>query len=562
MLVGLRLQNVALIDSLELTFQQGFTVLTGETGAGKSLLLDALDALFGGKQSLSVSRLLRPGSTTGHIEATFSVNAAVDYWLNSEGFEAEDNEILVTREWRLKEARLTNRCRLNGIVINRQQIAALRPLLIDLTVQGQTQQLFSTSNQLLWLDRLGALSAKETLDEVKKSWNVWYQAFLSLEKALLEQDERKKHFQDLEDLLKELNEAELNDPCEDRKLEIEEDRLVNGVRLREGLVVLLSRLYEGSDEFPSVVDQVGVCMQELKSLIKLDISLTNCFDKTFNLYTEFNELISQLQEYGSLLESDSSRLDQVQERLVKLKRLQKCHNLDLPQLLQRRDELRVSHLSNDIEALIKKLKVNEELAREKRDRNNLTLTKVRKEVALQFESDLMKYLRPLGLLNVCFKVQVNESKPNEKGADTVQFLFSANPGQSLAPLVDVASGGEMSRFLLALKTVLSQVDGSSTLLFDEIDSGVSGRVSGAIAHVLKDLAAKRQVFCVTHQPLVAAVAHHHFRVVKFVENGVTRSDVSCLSNMEDRQSELAELAGGDFAEARVYAASLLDQQAA
>jgi DNA repair protein RecN (Recombination protein N) len=168
----------------------------------------------------------------------------------------------------------------------------------------------------------------------------------------------------------------------------------------------------------------------------------------------------------------------------------------------------------------------------------------------------------MGLAHVRFAVAIEPAQPSEEGADAVQFLFSANPGQPLAPLAEVASGGEMSRFLLALKTCLAAADADVTLLFDEIDSGVSGKVSGAMADLLRQLAAQRQVFCVTHQPLVAAAADHHYRVSKVVEGGATHTRVSHLRDTRARQAELAELAGGDHDEARSYAASLLEQRSA
>jgi len=173
----------------------------------------------------------------------------------------------------------------------------------------------------------------------------------------------------------------------------------------------------------------------------------------------------------------------------------------------------------------------------------------------------MQALRPMGLANVRFEVAIEPTALGEEGADAVQFLFSANPGQPLAPLAEVASGGEMSRFLLALKTCLAAADQHVTLLFDEIDTGVSGRVSGAMAELLQRLAQQRQVFCVTHQPLVAAAADHHFQVAKEVRDGATHTRVSQLRDTQARQAELAELAGGDFGETRSYAASLLKRAA-
>jgi DNA repair protein RecN (Recombination protein N) len=187
------------------------------------------------------------------------------------------------------------------------------------------------------------------------------------------------------------------------------------------------------------------------------------------------------------------------------------------------------------------------------------LSDARREAAAELEQQLMAALRPMGLANVRFAVVIESAIPGEEGADAVQFLFSANPGQPLAPLAEVASGGEMSRFLLALKTCLAAADEHVTLLFDEIDTGVSGRVSGAMAALLRQLAVRRQVFCVTHQPLVAAAADHHYLVSKEVVAGMTRTRVSHLRDTQARQAELAELAGGDHREARSYAASLLEQ---
>ena len=207
-----------------------------------------------------------------------------------------------------------------------------------------------------------------------------------------------------------------------------------------------------------------------------------------------------------------------------------------------------------------RLRQQEQQCRSALDRANALLRTARLEAAESLQTSLLDLLPPMGLANVRFKVELMPIEPTEHGSDGVRFLFSANPGQPLAPLIEVASGGEMSRFLLALKTALAAVDGSSTLLFDEIDSGVSGRVSGAMAELLRSLARHRQVFCVTHQPLVAAGADHHFRVSKDVQDGITRSRVSYLRDTQQRQLELAELAGGD--QARAYAASLLDQKSA
>ncbi|HGY5554195.1 MAG TPA: DNA repair protein RecN [Prochlorococcus sp.] len=562
MLIGLRLQNIALIDALELSFERGFTVLTGETGAGKSILLDALDALLGGAQGTSGVRLLRVGVDRGQIEASFALNSAIESWLKQQEFDLDEPELVLSREWRRQDNRVSSRYRLNGVAVNRQQMLALRPLLIDLTVQGQTQQLSRPGQQRHWLDCFGGVALQNSLGQVQQSWRSWQQIALKLEQAQVNFEQLQRQRQDEQMLLEELELAQLDDPHEDKNLRQEQDRLVHGVRLQEGLALLIGRMHLGADQVPSVLEHLAACVHELQAMALLDSSLTPQRDQCLDLEAGLQDLMHQLEKYGSYLESDPERLAQLQERLASLKRLEIRFRLDLSQLLARRDDLR-NHLAiGGAEADLDKIQQDEYNARKLRDRANQCLTVLRKKMACQLEQTLMGYLQPMGLANVRFEVQLNPALPSEHGADAVQFLFSANPGQPLAPLAEVASGGEMSRFLLALKTTLSAVDGSSTLLFDEIDAGVSGRVSRTIASLLKDLSLQRQVFCVTHQPLVAAAADHHFCVSKSVEKGVTRSRVSHLRDTQARMQELADLAGGDLAEARAYAAGLLDQQVA
>ncbi len=562
MLIGLRLQNIALIDALELSFERGFTVLTGETGAGKSILLDALDALLGGAQGTSGVRLLRVGVDRGQIEASFALNSAIESWLKQQEFDLDEPELVLSREWRRQDNRVSSRYRLNGVAVNRQQMLALRPLLIDLTVQGQTQQLSRPGQQRHWLDCFGGVALQNALGQVQQSWRSWQQIALKLEQAQVNFEQLQRQRQDEQMLLEELELAQLDDPHEDKNLRQEQDRLVHGVRLQEGLALLNGRMHLGADQVPSVLEHLAACVHELQAMALLDSSLTPQRDQCLDLEAGLQDLMHQLEKYGLYLESDPERLAQLQERLASLKRLEIRFRLDLSQLLARRDDLR-NHLAiGGAEADLDKIQQDEYNARKLRDRANQCLTVLRKKMACQLEQTLMGYLQPMGLANVRFEVLLRPALPSEHGADAVQFLFSANPGQPLAPLAEVASGGEMSRFLLALKTTLSAVDGSSTLLFDEIDAGVSGRVSRTIASLLKDLSLQRQVFCVTHQPLVAAAADHHFCVSKSVEKGVTRSRVSHLRDTQARMQELADLAGGDLAEARAYAAGLLDQQVA
>ena len=560
MLTGLQLQNIALIDRLELEFGSGFTVLTGETGAGKSLLLDALDAVLGGAQGSAGQRLLREGSERSRIEASFQLTPLLQTWLSEADFESED-ELLVSREWKRQDGdRWSSRSRLNGTSVNRQQLLSLRPLLIDLTVQGQTQLLSKPGQQRQWLDRLGGSSLAALRADVAAAWQGWCESAAALEAVEREQQRCEEERAEQEALLEQLEAAGLEDPGEQEQLEQDQDRLVHGVRLQEGLAQLFRRFRDGADQAPSLQDHLAASVQELQVMAQLDGSLTGVKDQALDLEANVEELLRSLDHYSLALESDPEHLDRIQERLAELKRLQRRHGLDLAGLIDRRDGLRQRLGDRGFEADLQRLRMVEQSHRHQRDQANAALREARSQAAIDLQASLLKLLPPMGLANVRFEVDLRPAEPADHGADAVSFLFSANPGQPLAPLVEVASGGEMSRFLLALKTTLAAVDGSSTLLFDEIDAGVSGRVSGAMADLLRSLGEQRQVFCVTHQPLVAAVADHHFRVNKEVKEGVTYSRVSRLRDTRERQQELAELAGGDQAD--LYAASLLAQRSA
>ena len=558
MLTGLRLENIALIEALELGFASGFTVLTGETGAGKSILLDALDALLGG----SGPRLLRQGCDRGVIEASFSLTPPLASWLVSQELEADEGEILLSREWRLSEERLSSRHRLNGVAVNRQQIQELRPLLLDLTVQGQTQQLARPGQQRRWLDRFGAEPLAAAVEPVAAAFGAWKRAAAALQSARTQWDQLQLRRQQQEQLLADLEAADLQDPHERQRLQAEQDRLAHGVRLQEGVMTLLGRLQEGADQAPAALEHLAACEQELGQMAALDPAGAGplaqaCSDALVAL----QDLTRDLDRYGAGLDSDPESLAGLQERMAQLKALERRHGQDLEALITLRDQLRDQLAPGGGEASLAALEAAEAQARARRDGANARLTEARRNAATQLEQQLMAALRPMGLTHVRFAVVLEPSAPTEDGADAVQFRFSANPGQPLAPLAEVASGGEMSRFLLALKTCLAAADQHVTLLFDEIDSGVSGRVSGAMAELLQRLAAQRQVFCVTHQPLVAAAADHHYRVSKVVEGDTTCTRVSHLRDTRARQAELAELAGGDQGDASSYAASLLKRAA-
>lgn len=560
MLTGLTIRNIALIEHQEVVFEPGFTVLTGETGSGKSILLDALDAVTGGGQP---QRLLRDGCERGVIEVCFRWSEGLRAWCRAQELDADgDEELVLSRELRCQEGRYSSRSRLNGVVLNRSLMAELRPQLLDLTGQGQTHQLARAGQQRRWLDRFGGSSLLACLEPVRLAQQQWRRDAQALEQARLEQESLQQDWEAREQQLHALDAAALDDPQERQLLEQEQDRLCHGVRLQQGCQDLQWRLQEGAEGVPSVLDHLAACEQELAAMAALDPGLEPLQQSWMEAHGMLQGLARELDRYAAALEADPDHLAALQERIAQLKTLERRYGLDLAALLERRDALRLELQPGGADAALEALEQAEQASRERRDVACAALSRERQRAAKALEQELMQALRPMALPAVRFEVALQPCDPAEDGAEVVQFLFSANPGQPLAPLREVASGGEMSRFLLALKTCLAEAEPHSTLLFDEIDTGVSGRVSAAMAELLQRLARHRQVFCVTHQPVVAAAADQHLLVRKQVQQGQTVTEVLPLRTLKERERELAELAGGDSGEVREYVASLLQRKAA
>ena len=560
MLTGLTIRNIALIEHQEVVFEPGFTVLTGETGSGKSILLDALDAVTGGGQP---QRLLRDGCERGVIEVCFRWSEGLRAWCRAQELDADgDEELVLSRELRCQEGRYSSRSRLNGVVLNRSLMAELRPQLLDLTGQGQTHQLARAGQQRRWLDRFGGSSLLACLEPVRLAQQQWRRDAQALEQARLEQESLQQDWEAREQQLHALDAAALDDPQERQLLEQEQDRLCHGVRLQQGCQDLQWRLQEGAEGVPSVLDHLAACEQELAAMTALDPGLEPLQQSWVEAHGMLQGLARELDRYAAALEADPDHLAALQERIAQLKTLERRYGLDLAALLERRDALRLELQPGGADAALEALEQAEQASRERRDAACAALSRERQRSAKALEQELMQALRPMALPAVRFEVALQPCDPAEDGAEVVQFLFSANPGQPLAPLREVASGGEMSRFLLALKTCLAEAEPHSTLLFDEIDTGVSGRVSAAMAELLQRLARHRQVFCVTHQPVVAAAADQHLLVRKQVQQGQTVTEVLPLRTLKERERELAELAGGDSGEVREYVASLLQRKAA
>lgn len=601
MLLSLRIHNFALIDSLELEFGAGLNVLTGETGAGKSIILDAIDVALAGKVS---HRLIRNGTKRALVEANFRADSAVTAWLSEQDIDLLDEADLVcSREITATQGSLRSRSRINGILVNRQLMERLRDYLVEITAQGQTVQLMTPALQRGLLDLYGGSSLTKQRDLVARAYITSQEALQVLEKRRKSEQERLQRLDWLQYQIQELKVANLTDAEELEQLEQERQRLSHVVELQQHSYQAYQALYQ-NDGASACADLLGEAEATLEDMVKYDDQLQAILELVSAALAQVVEASHQINAYGESLETDPERLQSVEERIVALKQICRKYGPTLAEAISHYEKLQaeLTELDGDGQSLTD-LEKHASLCQEALTDTCNQLTKFRRTTAEGLEKRLIEELKPLAMEKVQFQVAITPTAPSAAGADMVTFYFSPNPGEPLSPLSKTASGGEMSRFLLALKTCFANVsDAQKTLIFDEIDVGVSGHVAQAIAERLHALARQAQVLCVTHQPLIAAMADRHYRVDKQVvalsnqleidessqnstskkltsknkktlilEQSLANSElaqertvvrVSLLDDQQRRSQEIAQLAGGKSAqEAITFAKSLLSQAA-
>ncbi|MEM8780296.1 MAG: DNA repair protein RecN [Cyanobacteria bacterium P01_G01_bin.49] len=575
MLSLLQIQNFALVDQQTLEFGGGLNVLTGETGAGKSIILDAIDIVLGGKVN---NRLIRQGTQQASLEATFQTNRDIEKWLRQQEIETlEDETVVCLRELSLTGETLRSRSRINGVLVNLQLMRQLREKLVEITAQGQTVQLMDATRQRELLDLYGGNLIAKQRKIVESAYENWQLQKKILEKRRQSQQERLQKLDLLDYQTKELEAAQLTDVDELDTLEQERDRLSHVVELQQLSYQTYQLLYQNDSGEPAIADRLAETENLLTDMTKYDSRIESILEMVKSALTQVVEAGQQINGYGDELEGDPQRLTEVEERINALKRICRKYGPSLKEVIAYQEKLQAELRElTDTEQSIEQLEKAENLAQETLITACQELTKLRQKAATKLEKQLVKELKPLAMDQVIFVCQITPISPSIIGSDKVIFYFSPNPGEKIQPLSSTASGGEMSRFLLALKACFAQSEKcSGTLVFDEIDAGVSGKVAQAIAEKLHNLSQTYQVLCVTHQPLVAAMAENHFRVEKQIieeisqinhqENGQlslpelrTVVRVKELQNLQTRRDELAQLTGGHSAEeATQFAESLL-----
>lgn len=539
MLTELRIRNFALIEELSLECHSGFHILTGETGAGKSILIDAIALLIGGRSSLD---LIRSDADEAVLEAVFSIPPAhqLRTQLRENGVLADGETELIVRRVISRTGR--NRVTLNGQLATVQLLQALAGTLVDIHGQHDQQSLLSAQAQLDIVDAFGRLG--DLRRDYRQAYERWRARRRELDDTLRALEQRRQQ----EDLLR-FQHQELTDAAvgerEETTLTSERQRLAHAQRLSELSQMVYELLY---GEEGAVVGRLTTARQSLKDLAAIDDTLRSWGEICERASVELRDLAREAQGYARQLEQDGDRLHDVESRLDLIQRLKRKYGGSVEALLTRRRELSLQLADIDQgETRVTQLRTAVEDDRSSLALLGQKLAKERKRAASKLDSRVGEELAALQMNHTRFQVELHPLEGDEPygptGPHRAEFLFSANPGEPLLPLARVASGGELSRVMLAMKSVLADTDHVPILIFDEVDAGVGGAVAAVMGRRLKALSRYHQVFCITHLPQIASQADVHLFLQKKVVKGRTVTQVRRLDEV-GHEAEVARMLGG------------------
>ena len=536
MLRELRLNNLAIIKNLDLEFNDKFIALTGETGAGKSIILNGISLLIGER---SHTDMIRNGAQGLFAEGVFELNENQKKRLDELGFEIEDDELIITRYFdRNAKSKIT----VNGSRMTLSRLKELMVNIIDLGGQHEHQFLLNSDYHLHLLDRFlddeGKMLSKkirESVNKIKK---------LNLQIGNIEEEKSKiaEKKDILEFQLNEINSLELKEN-EDNELEEEYKILFNAGKISEKLEETSQFLKEG--EF-SILTALGRAKRNLEQLSDLSESYSELYDKIESVLYEVEEISYSVDNFVGDVEIDDKKLEKIVERIDNINKLKLKYGSTITEILEYRDKIEkdLSLVNFEIEELEKLKKEKSELLVQY-FQDSERLSEIREKIAENLQNTVDVQLDDLNMENAKFKVEITKTQEiTIYGMDNAEFMIAANVGETFKPLAKIASGGEISRIMLALKTVFSAVDNISVLIFDEIDTGISGETVRRVAEKLRELSKNTQIICVTHSPQIAGKAQQQFFIKKEIENNFTETKVHEL-NTEERIREIARIISGD-----------------
>ena len=544
MLLELNIRNIALIERLRIEFQPGLNVLTGETGAGKSIVIDSVNLALGGRAD---RELIRTGADRASVQAVFDVrgNERVAALLDEWGMEAEDGYLAVGREL---SAGGRNLCRIGGEVATLSQIRQLTGLLVELHGQHEHQELMSASRHMAILDAFGDEHHKSLMRAVQRLYAEYMAVKGELDALSAELRERAFTMDVLSRQVEEIRALKIKEG-EDEKLEKQFRLMENAEKISSGVEKAYHLVYAGGERAPSVQEALRRASQAMSTIADIDERFAEMSRRLDEMYYAAQDAGYELQDMMEGLDFDPAAFDRVGARLDALEKIKDKYGPTLKDVIAFRDasEARLNTLQQGDERMAE---LKEKLADV--DKRMMAacveLTASRRVLAAAFEKNVTSQLTELGMGKVCFQTRFlipeqDKQRLSPQGADQVEFLISPNPGEPLKPLSSTASGGELSRVMLAIKAVMAEREQVGTMIFDEIDTGVSGRMAQVVGEKMSGIARHRQVIAVSHLPQIAALGDAHFLVEKRVTDGRTGSSVRLLDD-EGRVMELARMVGG------------------
>ena len=537
MLSLLHIENIAIIESADIGFDSGFNVLTGETGAGKSIVIDAISAVLGERTSREV---IRTGAKSAVVQAVFTGSLPLK-WLEDNGFPVTDEEVMLQREI---QGDGRNICRVNGRPLTVAQLRELGRQLLNIHGQHDGQQLLDPDYHLGYLDSFGKTAP------LMEKYQSAYRSMADLRKRIadlaMDEAERSRRVDTLEYQIKELERAELR-PGEDEELDARKTLLRSSGKLMEAIQEAQFAL-SGGDDSQGACDLISEAEGAIRSVTRLGPQLEELGEKLTALRYAADDAAEVIRDFSDAFDFSPEELDQLESRLDVIYRLKKKYGPTVVDMLDylERSKAELEQIQ-DADDTIQQLEKELEKARKEAIKQGAALSNARKTAADNLQKRVQEELRQLDMPKVQFITDFTPSSGqdgmDDTGMDQVQFLMSANLGEALKPIQKVASGGELARIMLALKNVLAEDDGIGSLVFDEVDTGVSGRAAQKVAEKMADVARRKQVLCVTHLPQIAAMADTHFSVEKGEQKGRTFTKVERLEK-EGRVEELARLIGG------------------
>lgn len=545
MLLELEIQDFALIEKLKLKFNRGLNILTGETGAGKSIIIDSVNFVLGERTSKDV---IRTGIDSTWVEAVFeNINPPeIRSIMEGYGMEPNDEVLILSRELNSSGRSI---CRVNGKVVTTSALKSIGNFLIDIHGQHEHQSLLNEATHIDILDMFGGDKLLNQKNIVSASFHKLSDIKNKLKSIMGDDSERARRLEFLKFQLDEIDGAGLKDGEEEELLH-KRAILNNAEKLYSVMSNAYSTLYDSSDMNVAVLDHLGTILNEFHSIVSIDSNLQNIYKSVEDSYYTLESAASDIRDYRDKIDFNPGLIEEIEQRLDIINRLKRKYGATIGNILKYRDDIE-GEMENILgsEERISELKKQQESEEIVLHEASSTLSDLRRSAAKRFESDIMSELKFLCMEKSTFRVDINTNEANgrtiynEKGMDNVRFVMSTNPGEPEKPLSKIASGGETSRIMLAIKTALANLDKIPSLIFDEIDTGISGRAAQAVAEKLGEISRTHQVICVTHLPQIASMADTHFYISKTSNENKTTTHVEQLDS-KGRIHEIARMLGG------------------